>query len=154
MIVSSGGSGKSGIYNILPKYQFMANGLYQAPYAIDLGFNWLLRQGFGQAWYQSRVATGDYFSNRKSVALYSDINQNRLPTVTTLDFRVGWNPLKAFNVSSRVGLNIDFDFFNLFNSGTVLGRQYDKRLTGTTGFDQVLEIMNPRIFRIGMRVTF
>ena len=154
VIVSSGGSGKSGIYNILPKYQFMANGLYQAPYAIDLGFNWLLRQGFGQAWYQSRVATGDYFSNRKSVALYSDINQNRLPTVTTLDFRVGWNPLKAFNVSSRVGLNIDFDFFNLFNSGTVLGRQYDKRLTGTTGFDQVLEIMNPRIFRIGMRVTF
>jgi hypothetical protein len=35
-----------------------------------------------------------------------------------------------------------------------LGKQYDARLTGPTGFDQVLEIMNPRIVRIGVRFTF
>jgi len=54
----------------------------------------------------------------------------------------------------RVTTNFDFDVFNLFNSGTVLGRQYDYRLTGATGFNQVLEIMNPRIARVGLRFGF
>ena len=49
---------------------------------------------------------------------------------------------------------VDFDVFNLFNAGTVLGRQDDIRLTGATGFGQVLEIMNPRIARLGVRFTF
>jgi hypothetical protein len=40
------------------------------------------------------------------------------------------------------------------NAGTVLGKQYDGRLTGPTGFDQTLEIMNPRIVRFGVRLTF
>jgi hypothetical protein len=43
------------------------------------------------------------------------------------------------------------DFFNLFNSATVLGRQYD--LASTT-FNEVQEIMNPRIIRFGVRVGF
>jgi outer membrane receptor protein involved in Fe transport len=138
---------------LLPKYQLAANGLYQAPAGIDLGFNIVMHEGFGQPWFQSLVRTGDYFSSRKSVALYSDIDQNRLPTVTAVDVRVGWNPMKVFKVS-RVGLDINVDVFNLLNSGTVLTRQYDKRLTGVTGFNQILEIMSPRIVRIGLRITF
>ena len=51
-------------------------------------------------------------------------------------------------------LALDFDVFNVLNSGTVLGRQYDARLTGPTGFGQVLEIMNPRIARLGVRFVF
>jgi len=150
----SGGSGKSDIYQLLPKYQFIANGMYQAPLGIDLGFNLTTRQGFGQPWFQSRVATPeDAFTGRKNVLLISDLDKNRLPTVTTFDFRLGWNPAKLFNIN-RVGVNIDLDVFNVFNSGTVLGRQYDRRLTGALGFNQVLEIMNPRIMRLGVRVNF
>jgi len=149
VVVASGGSGKSGIYQLLPKYQFIANGLYQGPWDIDFGANYVMRQGFGQAWNRDRVATGDFFGSNKTLGLWDDIDQNRLPTVSTLDIRVG----KAFKFG-RVGMNIDFDVFNLFNSGTVLGRQYNYRLTGVTGFDQVLEIMNPRIARVGVRVNF
>jgi hypothetical protein len=150
VIVASGGSGKSGIYQVLPKYQFIANGLYQAPWGIDLGFNMVLRQGFGQAWNRSSVSVpGDYFSTSKTVGLYEDINENRLPSVTSFDFRVA----KQFKIE-RTTINIDFDIFNLFNAGTVLGRQYDYRRTGATGFNQVLEIMNPRIARIGVRFGF
>jgi hypothetical protein len=36
----------------------------------------------------------------------------------------------------------------------VLSRQYDARLTGATGFGQTLEIMNPRVARLGVRFTF
>ena len=149
VVTASGGSGKSGIYQLLPKYQFIANGLYQAPWGIDLGANLVTRQGFGQAWNRTNVATGDFFSNNKTVGLWTDINQNRLPSVTTLDVRLG--KLLKFN---RVGMNIDLDVFNVLNAGTVLGRQYDFRRTGPTGFNQVLEIMNPRIARIGLRVNF
>ena len=48
----------------------------------------------------------------------------------------------------------DVDLFNVFNAATVLGRQYDVEATGTRGFDSVLEIMNPRILRLGLRVKF
>ena len=149
VITQASGSGKSGIYLVLPTYQLTANGLYQAAWGVDLGVNLVMRQGFGQPWYQSRVSTGDYFNNRKDVALFTDIGQNRLPAVTSLDVRVG----KAIKVK-RASVNIDLDIFNLFNAGTVLGRQYDKRLTGATGFNQVLEIMNPRLMRVGLRMSF
>ena len=119
VVRASGGSGKSGIYQLLPKYQLIANGLYQGPWGIDFGANMVFRQGFGQAWYRSRVATGDYFGSSKTVRLYTDINENRLPAVTSFDVRVA----KQFKIS-RTTWNIDFDIFNLFNVGTELGRQY------------------------------
>jgi len=94
------------------------------------------------------VATGDYFIGNKNV-LVTDVGDHRLPTVNTLDVRVG----KLIKLQ-RASLNVDLDLFNLFNEGTVLGRQYDLRATGATGFNQVLEIMNPRIARIGVRFSF
>ncbi len=150
VVVRSSGSGKSGIYSLLPKYQFIANGLYQAPWGIDLGFNMVSRQGFGQPWFRSQVTTGDALSKRKSVLLITDVGKNRLPAITSFDARIG----KMLRFGNRVTMNIDFDIFNLFNASTVLGRQYDFRLTGVTGFNKVLEIMNPRIMRIGARVGF
>ena len=148
VVVQSGGSGKSSIYQLLPLYQFIATGMYQVPGGVDLGFNYNMRQGFGQPWFRSNVATGDYFSNNKSV-LVTDISAHRLPTVNDLDVRVG----KQIKLQ-RASINVDLDLFNVLNSGTVLGRQYDLRRTGATGFDQVLEILNPRIARIGVRFNF
>jgi hypothetical protein len=147
--VQSAGSGKSGVWQLLPKYQFIANGLYQAPHGVDLAFSVLSRQGFGQPWYRSAVSTGDYFDSLKDVLVIADIGTNRLPSVTTVDVRAG----KSFKVS-RSTIDFNLDIFNLFNSGTVLQRQYDIRLTGATGFNRPLEIMNPRIARIGVRVSF
>ncbi len=149
VVTQSGGSGKSGIYQLLPTYQFIGTGLYQAPLGIDLGFNWNLRQGFGQPWFRTRVSTaGDAFASTKTV-LVTDVSGHRLPAVTTFDFRLG-KVVKA----GRANFNVDLDVFNVFNSGTVLGRTYDLRLTGATGFNQVLEIMNPRIMRLGVRFSF
>jgi hypothetical protein len=149
VVTRSGGSGKSNIYQILPTYQFIGTGLYQAPYGIDLGFNWNLRQGFGQPWFRTRVSSaGDAFVATKTV-LVTDVGEHRLPAVQTFDFRVGKN-VKV----QRVNFNVDLDIFNMFNSGTVLGRQYDLRLTGATGFNQILEIVNPRILRLGARFNF
>ena len=143
---STTGSGKSGIYMVLPKYQFIVTGLYQAPWGINAGMNMLVRQGYAMPYNHTRVATGDPLGNLKTVLLVSDVTDHRLPSVTSLDVRLG----KEFTFG-RTRANLDLDLFNALNKGTVLGRQYDLRVpTANT----VLEIMNPRILRLGVRFSF
>jgi hypothetical protein len=126
----------------------VANGLYEARWGVNIGASLVTRQGFAEPFFQSNVLTGDPLG-RKTVLLVPTVDGFRLPAVTSLDGRLE----KAFTFgSARIAL--DFDVFNLFNAGTVLGRQYDARLTGPTGFNEVLEIMNPRIARLGVRFTF
>jgi hypothetical protein len=141
------GSGKSGIFMALPKYQFILTGAYQARWGINLGVNYLARQGYATPYYESEVAgTGDELSGDKTILLVSDVDDHRLPTMHSLDARIS----KEF-AFDRVSLNLDLDAFNLFNVSTTLGREYD---AFADNFDQVLEITNPRIFMVGIRVSF
>jgi hypothetical protein len=148
VLQQSTGSGRSSVFTVAPAYQFIANGTYDAFWGIMLGANLVTRQGYAEPFFYSNVATGDPLG-RKTVLLVQNVDDFRLPAVTTFDLRAE----KKFTFSGAK-VAIDFDVFNLFNRGTVLGKQYDARLTGPTGFDQVLEIMNPRIVRIGVRFTF
>jgi hypothetical protein len=149
VITRSGGSGKSNIFLVLPSYQFVANGMYQAGWGINFGANWVMRQGYAMPYYRSHVNTGDPLG-LKNVLAVSDVTDFRLPAVNSLDVRVE----KAISFGHNTRLMLDLDIFNVANSATVLGQQYDMRLTGPTGYNQVLEIMDPRIARIGARFTF
>jgi hypothetical protein len=141
------GSGKSGIYMILPKYQFIANGLWQGPWGLNFGGNLVTRQGFGQLFNRSNVPTGDPLGAQKRILVIpEDVAGFRLPTVTSFDFRIE----KAFTMR-RANLIFDLDIFNLGNAATVLGREYDLRVSS---YNTVREIMNPRILRLGLRVNF
>jgi hypothetical protein len=146
VIRTSSGSGKSAIYQVLPKYQFIFTGLYQAPYGINLAANMMTRQGFATPYYRSQVPTADPVAARKQVLLVTDLDSNRLPTVTSLDLRLG----KEF-AFQRARFNVDLDVFNALNSGTILGRQFDLRVTTA---NNVQEIMNPRVLRLGVRFNF
>jgi hypothetical protein len=147
VVNSAGGSGKSSIYMVQPKYQIVANGAYQLKYDIDLGISYLLREGFPMPW--NWTTTGGYsdtLGSNKALLLVGDFGQARLPAVQTLDFRVG----KRIKLK-RSTFNIDLDVFNLMNSSTTLGRQYSKQ---SAKYTQVAEIMQPRIMRIGARFNF
>ena len=146
VIRQSGGSGKSGIYQVLPSYQFIATGMYQAGWGINLAANMVTRQGFAAQYFRDNVLTGSNLTPRATVLLPQEAGDIRLPAVTSLDLRVG----KEFRVQ-RVRLNVDLDVFNAMNSATVLGREYNERVTT---FNNVREIMNPRILRLGLRVGF
>ena len=148
VVRKSGGSGKSNIFLVAPKYQIVANGSYQGPWGLNFGGNLVTRQGYAEPFFRSNVVTGDSLG-RKDVLLTKTVDAFRLPSVTSLDARVE----KKFTFGSA-NFAFDFDVFNLMNSGTLLGKQYDARLTGATGFGNVLEIMNPRIARLGARFTF
>jgi carboxypeptidase family protein/TonB-dependent receptor-like protein len=149
VVTQTGGSGKSNIFMVLPQYQVVANGMYQARWGINLGANWVLRQGYAIPYFRSNVATGDPLSANKSVLAVDDVTRFRLPKVSSLDARLE----KAFKIRT-VNLMLDLDVFNITNSATVLGKQYDIRRTGPTGFDKILEVMNPRILRLGARINF
>jgi hypothetical protein len=146
------GSGKSGIYQVLPKYQFIATGLYQAGWGINFAGNLVNRQGFAKQYHQTQVDTlnfagGPDANARLKSVLLVESGKERLPSVTSFDFRIG----KEFAFQNRFRFNLDLDIFNLFNASTVLGRQYDLRVTTA---DNVLEIMNPRVLRLGARFSF
>jgi hypothetical protein len=148
VVRKSGGSGKSNIFLVAPKYQLVANGSYEWRWGINLGANLVARQGYAEPFFRSNVSTGDPLGV-KEVLLVNNVDDFRLPAVTSLDGRLE----KRFRFGTSY-VALDFDVFNVLNSGTVLGRQYDARLTGATGFGNVLEIMNPRIARLGVRFTF
>lgn len=147
VLEQTGGSGKSSIFLSAPKYQFILTGAYQGPWGVNTGVNYLLRQGYAMPFFQSNVETpDDLISATKSVLLVEDVDDFRLPTVHSFDWRLSKNI-----TLDRISLDLDFDVFNLFNSSATLGRQYD---LAATNFNQILEITNPRIARLGIRVSF
>lgn len=146
VVVQSTGSGKSGIYQVAPRYQITGNGMYQAPWGIDLGANLIVIQGYAEPWYRSRVNTGDAQVGLKSVLLTNDPTANRLPTTVELDARIE----KRFSVG-RTNFSLMLDAFNLLNQATVLQEQFDARLTS---YNTIQAIQNPRIARLGVRFFF
>lgn len=145
--VPTTGSGKSQIYLTLPSYQFTANGFYQGPWGVNFGGSFVAHQGYTQMFFSNDVSTNDPVYPLKDVLVIPDkVGKYRLPAVRSLDARVE----KLFTFQ-RTQLAFDVDVFNVMNHGTVLGRIYD---VSSTKFNQVAEIMNPRIVRFGVRVQF
>jgi hypothetical protein len=139
------GSGKSGTYLVLPKYQFIATGAYEMKWGITTGINYLFRQGYSQPYYTSAVGSGAK-AGTVGLLLVGSVNDYRLPSMHSLDARIG----KEAKIG-RTTLNFDIDAFNLLNLGTTLGKEYDLNLS--TG-GNIIEIMNPRIVRFGLRIGF
>jgi hypothetical protein len=147
VLTGTSGSGKSEIYMILPRYQVNASGMYQFAHGINVAGNLVAREGYGMPFFEP-VESADPLLPEKRVLLV-DPRDSRLPGVVSFDMRGE----KSFTFSGRE-LALSVDLFNVFNSSTVLGRQYDVTATGTTGFNQPLEIMNPRLLRFGVRFQF
>jgi hypothetical protein len=146
-VTATSGSGKSEVYLVLPRYQLNASGLYQFAHGINVAASLTAREGYGMPFFET-VESADPLQPEKRVLLV-DPRESRLPGVATFDLRGE----KTFTFGGRE-LALSLDLFNAFNSATVLGRQYDVTTTGATGFNQPLEIMNPRLLRFGVRFQF
>ena len=120
----------------------------QARYGINLGMNYVARQGYSTPYFLgAHHGTEDALNpSGRNILLSTDIGDARLPTVHSFDARAS----KVLRIS-RLTADVDLDVFNLFNTSTILGRQFD--LNATNG-DQPLEIMNARVIRLGLRVRF
>jgi len=138
------GSGKSSIWTN-SRWQGKLNGLVQLPYGFNASGFVTFRDGFIVPVRLETGYRGD--ATGRAYPLIKPFGDERLPTFWVMDFRME----KVVPLGDYGTLSIMADIFNLFNNNTVLGREVD--INTSTGY-QPLEIINPRVFRLGVRFRF
>jgi carboxypeptidase family protein/TonB-dependent receptor-like protein len=141
----SGGSGSGTIY-INAKWQFNANGLYQAPKGIEVSANVFGRQGYPFPIIRSGTTAALGGDSALSVLVSPAIDTFRFPNLWNTDLRVA-RTFKADMLSVRV----IGDLFNVFNANTALVRVNE---ISATNFNALAQNLSPRIFRLGVIVGF
>lgn len=164
LVVSTGSGSKGNVY-INSKWASSLTGTYQIPVIeTSFGFNLNSRQGYALPYVANvRTNTGE---GTKAVLLEDNTDNFRGATVTELDLRLA----KDLRVS-RVGLTLSLDGFNMLNSNTILQRNLASVCTGqsfvsgstpdpsksckaTSTSNRITEVLSPRVFRLGARLTF
>jgi len=139
----TGSGAKGGIY-INSTWAYNVTGAYQIPFIeTSLGFNVVGRQGYAIP-YVHRVSTDEGF---KYVLIDDDPAKRRHPNVTNLDLRLA----KDLRLPAGFGITLSIDAFNIWNSQTVLQRN---TRVGIASGDRITELISPRVFRLGARLTF
>ena len=131
------------------RWQFNANGVYVAPYGIELAANVFARQGYPMPLFRpgSTAALGS--DSSLNILVSPTIDYVRYDNVWDTDIRVARD--FRFNGVTVRGM---FDVFNLFNANTVLVRNGNITATGATGFNAIAQNLSPLVARIGVQVGF
>jgi hypothetical protein len=174
VIFQSTGSGAKGSVFINSKWSASLTGAYQIPVIeTSFGFNVNSRQGYALP-YSWGVSGGS--EGTKHLLVPTDVDSFRNPTVTEVDMRLA----KEIKLS-HVGLTLSIDGFNMLNSNTILQRvvsgtgsaQDLNRSGGASGqcktladgsidcsaalnasANHISEVLSPRVFRLGARLSF
>ena len=144
-------SGPKGNVFINSKWSYSLNALYQvAPdhaWGFNLGASLLGRQGYPIRYVEriTRSTIADNGGSGIDIPVDASPDAFRYPDIHVVNLRVE----KEFTFS-KVGLNLGVDVFNALNESYVLQRQgvLDRSNSG-----YVLEVLSPRVFRLGARVT-
>jgi hypothetical protein len=144
---SGTGSGSKGGVYINSNWSYSVNGMYQVapdrPWGFNLAANLTGREGYPIPYF-ARVPRNNIPGASSVQFVEPDAFRN--DDIHVLDGRVE----KEFTFSD-FGLTLGVDVFNLLNESYVLQRQHRLGI-GTT--NHVTEILSPRIFRIGARLSF
>ena len=143
----SGGSGVRNIY-VNSRWQLKLSGLYQFPLGINFSGVFSAREGYVMPTnvrvYMPGIGYGELYGNPDGGGKFGD---QRLPVFWMMNFRLE----KVFQVSETSSVTLSGDAFNVTNSSHALKREL--RITADD-FGQDLRILNPRVFRIGVRFNF
>jgi hypothetical protein len=148
----SAGSGKGDIF-FEPKWQVSANALYQLGWGTDVSGSFFARQGYPQP-IMAAVSAG-LDGTVYSLAVPT-IDTVRYPDLYDLDLRLS----KSFKFGNGGNASVIVDCFNVFNSNTTLNvtrnilSPHFNTMGTPTSQGNINEIINPRIFRIGLRIGF
>jgi hypothetical protein len=138
----SSGNGSGNVY-INAKWQFNANGMYQAPFGLEVAGNVFGRQGYPFPLFRSQALGAD---TGLSVLVTPQIDTFRYPNVWDTDLRVA----RTFRVQT-VSLRLIGDVFNAFNANTALVRNNNVL---STSFNSLAQNLSPRVVRVGLVVGF
>ena len=124
-------------------------GLYQFPFGISGSFAFQARNGYVTPpfveVYQDNVGWTNLNANKEGNI--GKFGGRRLPNFYELSLRVE----KTFNVTETLRFTAAADCFNVFNSATALEQLLNME---SSSFGQTRRILNPRVFRVGVRVEF
>jgi hypothetical protein len=140
-----------------PTHMIKIQGTYVLPY--DIYFNAYFRGITGMAWAQRfRTGTGeslDLYQGRETF-FTEPRGSNHYSMETSLDLRLE----KTFILSGKYRLGIMIDCFNLFNTNTIrewgtrIGYDWTPGDYPSTDGHELIEIVDPRQIRLGIRFTF
>src|SRR5262245_10537613 len=139
--VAATGTG-GGAYFMNAKWQFNANGMYQAPYGIELAANVFGRQGYPFPLYRVQSLGAD----SANVLVSPEVDSFRYPNTWDTDLRVA----REFAFQT-LKVRLIADVFNVFNANTALLRVNN---IGATNFNALSQNVTPRIVRLGLVVGF
>ena len=130
------------------RWMVKLNGLYQLPWGINLGASYQIRDGYI---FDPRLELEDadsrwWDSSQPLVRIYKNGSQ-RYATFSMLDLRLE----KMFTISNIGRLFVSLDGFNIFNSDYVLDKETS---INSSRYNQPYEVLNPRVFRLGIRFDF
>lgn len=141
----SGGSGIEGIF-VNSRWVFKLSGLYELPWGITFSGVFSGRDGYPYRPYQLITLPG--IGEKK---IYGNPGgkwgDQRLPAFWTLNFRIE----KRFQITETSAFTLAADAFNITNSAHSLKKE--NSLTADN-YQQDLLILNPRVFRFGVRFNF
>ena len=154
VVFQSTGSGSKGNVYINSKWTASLTGLYQIPVVeTSFGFNINSREGYALPYvWVVRGANGE---GNKSLIAEDDVDSFRNSTVTEVDLRLA----KELRFKG-IGLTLSVDAFNVMNANTVLQRNVTQlnasagSTTLSTTRNRVAEVLSPRVFRLGARLSF
>jgi Carboxypeptidase regulatory-like domain len=141
----SGGSGSEGVY-VNSRWSAKLSALYELPLGVSVSGVMIARDGYPIRPYNivNLPGIGDENIYGNPGGKFGD---KRLPAFWTLSFRVE----KRIMISDRSSVSIAMDAFNVSNSALPL--KEEASLTAAN-YSQDLLILNPRIFRFGIRFEF
>ena len=127
------------------KWQVNASALYQLPAGFEIAGNVYGRQGYPFVTILRIPAPGESGTYRAlATGKVDDIRQDNL---WTTDIRLA----KTLKLGPTVNLGLTVDVFNIFNANTVLQRTRD---AASDDYRTILEVLSPRVARIGVRLGF
>ncbi|HEV2852997.1 MAG TPA: TonB-dependent receptor [Thermoanaerobaculia bacterium] len=145
-------SGAKGNVFINSNWSYSLNGLYQIapsrPWGFNVAANLTGRQGYPLRYVRrvTRAGISDNGGSGLDIPINSSPDAFRYPDIHVVDLRAE----KDFTFSD-FGLTLGVDLFNAFNESYVLQRQ---GVLGRNTSDDVLEVLSPRVFRLGARLSF
>jgi len=143
----SSGSGIRGIF-VNSRWIFKLSGLYQLPWGINLSGVFVARDGYVKPTYvlvnMPGIGTEELYGSADGKTKFGD---DRLPAFWVLNFRLE----KVFKISESVNVTLAADAFNITNAAHSLSKE---RQITSPDFNQDLRILNPRVFRFGVRFDF
>ena len=144
----SGGSGISAVW-VNARWMAKLAGLYQFPGGISGSFAFQARDGYVTPPFVQVLRDNLGWTNMRANAAdtIGKFGGRRLPNFYELSLRAE----KTFNVTEKLRFTAALDCFNVFNSATALEQLLN--LTSSS-FGQTRRILNPRVFRAGVRVEF